>query len=248
MGLPSLTPSVCIGKSVQVYALIDPRSQTAFYVGATTRRLGQRLSSHRNDAIKLGIATKRCEVIRAIEADGHRAGIGELETVAFDEWVEAEQFWIGYLQSIGARLTNLAIGGAGATGSRQTAETQRRRSEAAKGRDMSIPHSPQARERAASRLRHVIVVDGVRFDGIAVAARALGISHGLVHRRVDLGQYQRVTPRKNGNTLKLKGRPTGDDHHNSKPIEIDGVRYASMKAAMSSLGISRQQARKATRL
>ncbi len=249
MAIPSLTPSQCIGKPSTVYALIDPRDNTAFYVGVTTRRPHMRLSSHRNDAIHLGIISTKCDVIRAIEATGQRAIIGELETVPFDEWVGAEQFWIGYLQAIGAKLTNRAIGGAGATGSRQTAETQRRRSEAAKGRDMSITHTPEIREKAAGKMRRAVVIDGVEYPGIKAASRALGISYTTLHYRLDVGIAERLTPRRGGKPRSRKGtRPTGDDHHNSKPIEIDGVRYASMRAATATLGISRERARKATRL
>jgi hypothetical protein len=205
MGLPILTASACVGKPVHIYALINPLDQTAFYVGATTRTLGLRLSSHRNDAVQLKMGSAKCDVIRVIEAQGRRAEIVELEVAPFDDWVAAEQFWIAYLKGLGASLTNRAIGGAGATGSRQTKDTQRHRSEAAQGRDMSALHTPDVRQKAVAGMRHAIIIDGVRYDGIAVAARALGISHSLVHRRVDLGQYQRLTPRKNGNVIKLKG-------------------------------------------
>jgi hypothetical protein len=222
---------------VQIYALIDPRDKTTFYVGATTRTLGLRLSSHRNDAVKLRIDTQKCDAIRTIEAAGERVQIAELET-AHEDWAEAEQFWIGYLRFLGSRLTNIASGGPGATGSRQTEQTRQRRRDAATGRDMSQAHAPVAREKAASKLRHAVLIDGVRYDGIAVAARALGISHSLVHRRIDLGTYQRLTRRKNGNVLKLKGMRSGVDHPHSRPVEVDGVAYVSRLAACKALRIS----------
>ena len=49
----------------------------------------------------------------------------ELETV-FNDWVEAEQFWIAYFKSLGARLTNLTVGGEGAVGYKATEETRRK--------------------------------------------------------------------------------------------------------------------------
>lgn len=190
----------------------------------------------------------RCTVIRSIDDSLLRAEIIELEVVQADEWVTAEQFWIEYLRALGARLTNIGIGGPGALGFKQTKEAKLKRSLEAVVRDNSAIHRPEVREKAASRLRHTIIVDGVRFDGIAVAARALGISHSQVHRRVDLGRYQRVTPRKNGNVLTLKGGlPRGATHRNSKPVEIDGTLYPSMLDAMTKLGISRERVRKILR-
>ncbi len=247
MGLPSLNPSACIGKPVSIYLLVDPRDQTAFYVGATTKPVRQRLSSHINDACHLAARGARYERIRDIAAAGARADACVLETARAEDWVEAEQFWIAYFRAIGARLTNVAIGGPGALGTRQKPTTKIRRQEAAAGRDMSAIRTPVVREKAARKLRHTIIADGVEYDGIAVAARALGISHSLVHRRVDLSIYQRVTPRKNDNVVTLRGRPTGARNHQSKPVTIDGIGYASMREARQALGISRERIRKLTR-
>lgn len=116
MAIPNLNPILRDCKLANVYVLIDPRTNLPFYVGVTTRRLlCYRLSSHVNDAVHLKMRGDRYELIREICAAGLRPIIALLETVDKD-WPEAEQFWIEYLRFLGAKLTNIAIGGPGRIG------------------------------------------------------------------------------------------------------------------------------------
>ncbi|RVD44213.1 hypothetical protein EN742_03000 [Mesorhizobium sp. M4A.F.Ca.ET.020.02.1.1] len=191
MGLPILNALACIGKPVSIYALVDPRDLKAFYVGATTKLLCNRLSSHTNDARQQMPGT-RCDRIRSILEDGLRAHISVLEVVEAAEWQEAEQFWIAYLRAIGASLANKAIGGAGATGTKQTAQTRARRRAAASGRDMTALHTPEVRDRAARSMRQPIEVNGRRFDGIKRAATALGMPYSTLHHWLKTGRATRL--------------------------------------------------------
>jgi len=239
MPLPSVVPADQADKLVSIYALIDPRDQTPFYVGVTSKKPKVRLSSHLNDACYLEMKGGRYDIIRAIALSGHRAEIVELETVKLCNWVEGEQFWIEYLRFLGARLTNIGTGGPGGFGAKQTKETQLRRQASAKGRDMSPLHSPEIRERVATSLRHKIEIDGVVYSGIKAAAREIGVSYGALHYRLDVGLAKRITPRKNNNERKRKGGlPCGAKHWRSRPVTIDCKVYCSRTAVAVAFGVS----------
>lgn len=89
-----------------IYALIDPTTLELRYVGRTKMPLGMRLIAHVRDARSSRINTPKSRWIAEVLAAGRRPEIVELERVGQDEMVSAEEFWIGYFKSIGARLTN----------------------------------------------------------------------------------------------------------------------------------------------
>ncbi|MEI9995093.1 MAG: hypothetical protein WDM91_10895 [Rhizomicrobium sp.] len=222
-----------------IYALFDPRDYSAFYVGATTRAICRRFGSHVHDALHLQIQSPRCSRIRAIAADGKRPEAEALEVVPFEKWVEAEQFWIVLFKYLGAELTNRAIGGPGSSGTKQSPATQRRRSVAALGRDMSAVQTPAAREKAASALRHAIEVDGVRYSGIKVASSATGLAYSTLQYRLDVGlDAERLTPRKGDRRRSRKGGlPQGAAHPRSRPVIIADTAYWGIAGAARAIGV-----------
>ena len=238
MSIPMMGVSAPRNKTAVIYALIDPRDRTAFYVGVTTRKLAARLSSHLNDGVILGIQNDRCSKIRDVHEAGSRIEIMELEVVPIASWAEAEKFWIEYLRSLGARLTNIGTGGPGASGAKQSAATKARRKAAAVGRKISHCHSGEIRKRAADATRHVIEVDGVRYLGIAAAARELGIGSSTLHYRLDVGLATRITPRKNDNVRTRKGgRKRAEEHHHSRPVVYLGVWYWGLTEVSMVFGV-----------
>jgi hypothetical protein len=226
-------------KIVKIYALIDPRDGTAFYVGATSRRLSARLSGHMTEACHLQTRNARCEVIRAIAAAGARPEIDALEIVQPGDWVEAEQFWIANLRAMGVVLTNRAMGGPGSLGALQSPETKLRRQLAAKGRDMTALHTPSVRAAASKRMRHDIEIDGVRYSGIAEASRQTGIPKSTIYYRLDVGLAQRLTRRKGDKVRKRKGGiPKGLAHSRRRPVLIGAESYWGIVDAAQRLQVA----------
>lgn len=226
MSIPSLHASGCIGKPVKIYALFDQRDNTIFYVGATTKRLCDRLASHVNDSIHLNMRGPRYDTIRSIHESGIRTRIEELETVAAEDWVEAEQFWIGYLRFIGANLTNKAIGGPGSIGTKQTPATQLRRRLAAVGRDVSHLHRPEIRERSANKLR------GRSGKKASLETRKkLSESHKGI--KWTESQREKIIAK-----LRLPRKKTGNPSPRRNVLVIDGMRYHGRPQAKSALGVS----------
>lgn len=92
-----------------VYALVDPTTNEARYVGwskSPSKRLAQhcRASTLRRDASYKG------RWVAGLMERGVKPELIVLEDGP-DDWREAEQFWIAYLRSLGARLTNIQPGG-----------------------------------------------------------------------------------------------------------------------------------------
>lgn len=237
MAIPRIATYGMNGNSAVVYGLFDPRNGQIFYVGVTTQRLCNRLSGHYGQALNLMSAGPRNEIIRSIRAEGLFVEIAELETVHISRWVDAEQYWIQTLRFVGAALTNVAAGGPGNSGSQQSKETQLRRQRAAAGRDMSAVHSPESRRKARDGLAHKIIVEGQEFSGIRAASEATGISYGTLHRRLDLGIYQRITPRLRGKPSTLKGYISGEKHHNARPVMVEGRCFPTVIAAAKAIGL-----------
>lgn len=222
--------------AVAVYGLFDPRDGSPFYVGVTSRSASLRMSGHLHEA-KAGTAGAKADRIRAILASGVRPEFDVLEAVPKAQWVEAEQFWISYVRSLGFPLTNRGIGGPGCLGSRQSSATRERRRTAQANAATAQMHTPAAREKAANALRHSIEIDGVVHQGIKRAARALGLSSSALHNRLDRGMGARLTGPKVGYLKPLKGRPSGDRHHHSRTILIGGVEYWGLNGAARTLGV-----------
>lgn len=191
MGLPSLVP-INKERPVKIYGLFDPRSTFCFYIGATSKTVNNRLSSHVNDAISQNMTGEKSELIRSIIDDGMRPEIVELETVTDGYWPDAEQFWIENMRAFGFKLANKSVGGAGAYGTKQSELTRTRRQAAAAGRDMTHLHGPEIRDKVSLKTRTPIMYEGVTYAGLAVAARALGISSGHMHYKVSKEYATRV--------------------------------------------------------
>lgn len=118
--------------TVYIYALIDPRTREAKYVGKTIN-IEARLKGHKADK-------KNCYKtawLQSLLEFGDLPGVMVLETIENSDdqdWQEAERYWINQLRFYGAKLCNLDSGGAG--GKRHCAETIRKIGEGNKGKKM----------------------------------------------------------------------------------------------------------------
>ena len=111
-----------------VYTLIDPRSQSIFYVGKGT---GSRIHQHEKDAEKFaGVCSKKLNKIRDIHACN--ACVGKAFHAYFWDEQAAYDYETDLIEEIGLQnLTNVLPGG-------QKAWDQRRRERAVR-RDQSVP-------------------------------------------------------------------------------------------------------------
>lgn len=103
-----------------IYALCDPVTSEVRYIGKSVN-IKNRYKEH----CKSNKDTYSSCWIRSLKP--LRPLLIELEVVP-DGWVEAEQFWIAYFKGLGARLTNLTLGGEGMVGYKATEETCRKMS------------------------------------------------------------------------------------------------------------------------
>lgn len=223
MGRPSFYDSDSDDKWGFVYALFDPRNNEPFYVGVTTQRLCNRFSGHMTDARK-GYDDPKSRIIRELLGVGLKPSIEPIEKVSKSTWVESERRWIKTLRERGFSLTNLCEGGTG-IGNKRTEETKQRLRQAALGRDMSHVHKPAVRELVAMKTGYPVIIEGVRYRSIAFAAKQLGVCGNTLRYQLGFGKPN-------------KGRPTGARHHNAKPVEVDGVIYATGRAAAKAHGIN----------
>lgn len=96
-------------QAFNVYALFDPRSNEARYVGQTSESLEKRLMAHCNEAHRK--STAKNQWIQELQAQEQWPGIRLLEQIhgrrrdAYD----AESRWIRQLRSRGHRLLNQPI-------------------------------------------------------------------------------------------------------------------------------------------
>lgn len=109
-----------------IYALVDPRNNEVRYVGkAKNPKL--RYASHKCVTGN----SYRANWIRSLQLCGYNPEMVILEETV--DWVESELFWIDYLRSLGARLTNLSKGGeSGPVGWSPTQEQRKKMSAKAK--------------------------------------------------------------------------------------------------------------------
>jgi hypothetical protein len=92
---------------VNIYCLIDPRTNTPFYVGATRRPLIKRLYGHIGQANTnngRGHGEKRAQIIRAILAAGLRPCIQLLCTTTPEHANHLEQYFYRYFTAQGIEL------------------------------------------------------------------------------------------------------------------------------------------------
>src|ERR1700744_1520895 len=87
-----------------VYALFDPKTDIAFYVGSTRADLADRLRGHIGDKTNVKKKAKIAAIIKA----GRRPGIKELERSNEDDVHLCERRWIGHFLAEGVALTNMA--------------------------------------------------------------------------------------------------------------------------------------------
>jgi hypothetical protein len=98
-----------------VYGIQDPFTLELRYIGATKKKLGQRLAGH---VYRARVSAPSQQAFRdwicSVLERGARPLIFEIEKLeTADELAEAEIFWIAYWRGVGANLTNVAIGGRG---------------------------------------------------------------------------------------------------------------------------------------
>lgn len=136
------------GKPTFIYALIDPLTREARYVGKTILPFKKRLQGHYKDA-RAGNRWRTSRWLLALERAGLKPDIVELEVVPFAEsWAEAERFWIEYLKYLGARLTNATLGGEGAPGRTLSADTIEKMRRSHIGKPLSDDHRAKLKEAA----------------------------------------------------------------------------------------------------
>lgn len=100
-----------------VYALIDPRTGEARYVGKSTTGL-KRPREHRRPNPKQRYLYNWVELLRRDRLTFEIVVLTQLPSV--EKLGEAEQFWIKTLRDRGCRLTNLTLGGTGRLGLKHT--------------------------------------------------------------------------------------------------------------------------------
>ena len=135
--------------ATRIYALIDPRDQSVRYVGKTRQSLKGRLNGHVHDYHRKN--NPCANWLKKLIRMGMSPIISLLEEVPTEIWQEAEQFWIAYFRSIGARLTNSTSGGD--KDCEFTPELRKRLSEAHKGQrawNKGLPASPESIARLAA--------------------------------------------------------------------------------------------------
>lgn len=236
MGLPRLVSDVK-GRTAVVYALVDPASHEPFYVGVTTRGLGRRLCSHIHDARFAPSGDAKRGRIASILAANMRPCVYELEAQPVENWIEAEQFWIGYLRYLGADLTNRSAGGAGKTGYTTPISTRNLQSDAAKahGKWRDQLHTPAARAKTGERLRGRPGRQWNQAEREAQAARITGKKLGPASEERKRKVSAAVKGPRNGMWSK-----TGAAAPMSRSICVNGLEYASIKAAAQALGRHRR--------
>lgn len=92
-------------KPTTIYAIVDSTTSEVRYIGKTVSPY-YRYNTHLHDKSD----SYRGRWLRSIS---YNVEFVELEKV-FENWVEAERFWISYFRFLGARLTNTTSGGEGA--------------------------------------------------------------------------------------------------------------------------------------
>lgn len=145
-----------------IYGLADPRDGQLRYVGKTEGKLQTRLNHHVWRARHLRSNTYKANWIRTILAQGLEPKIVQLwKTEEIEVLSQAEIFWISYFLQMGCHLTNLTVGGEGASGYRHTAEAKERMSRLKSGKAWSEATRASMIKvgKAPTREREIQIVD-----------------------------------------------------------------------------------------
>lgn len=123
-----------------IYALLDPRDETIFYVGQS-RRGSYEPEWYIKSAHRGSTQRKVKAKLRQLHNLGLKAEWCVLEET--DDLDTAETFWICSLLASGAHLTNMKFGGYGAKSTRHP-DTGRNISKARKGQPLFAARKPEA--------------------------------------------------------------------------------------------------------
>lgn len=96
---------------IYIYTLSEPNTGRVRYVGKTND-MKQRFSDHYSESVAKR-SNKRDKWVKSLKAKGLFPIMEVLETVAEDEWEDAEKFWIQNLKFLGCDLLNSNGGGHG---------------------------------------------------------------------------------------------------------------------------------------
>jgi len=135
-------------RPVTIYGLQDPTTDELRYIGVTRRSINVRLSEHISDASHPPrVYPRHCRNwVLSLLRKGQRPEIFKIEVVPENAWEDEERFWIGYFRYIGANLTNLADGGLGAYGTKQSDETRALISSKLRGKKRK-PHTTETKRK-----------------------------------------------------------------------------------------------------
>jgi hypothetical protein len=196
-------------------------------VGVTTRSLHERLGEH----LKVARSGRRCSRvqnwIRLLLDAGLVPAIHTVEVVPpGGRWWDAERRWIRAYRYAGVRLTNLTDGGEGVPGAALSLETRAKMSAVAKKR--GIPEATREKGRAALRRETRTPEMAAKLKATFVPGM-LGKRHSVetkakmaaTHKKFDIGKY-----------------PKGANHHQARPVVVDGIRFGSLGEAAEHLGVT----------
>lgn len=149
----------------RIYAMADPRNpRLPVYVGLTTTELRRRLWSHYSEARKKKHENRPVSIwLRKMKSEGIRPVIYTLEVAPKESLLSRENYWIVFFRPLGTLLN--AHDGIGEFG-----EPMKQRGGT---REATLPFLTAANE---SRKKPVINDAGERFESIAKARKAIGVS------------------------------------------------------------------------
>jgi len=117
-------------KPTNIYICCDPLTMEPRYIGKTVKPVHVRIREH-TTKVNNTYSNKWFHKIKV-----PYYFIVEIVPPG-ENWAEAEQFWIAYFKSLGARLTNLSFGGEGTTGYKLSDEAKDKIRVKSKGRIVS---------------------------------------------------------------------------------------------------------------
>ncbi len=117
---------------IQIYVLIDPRTNEVKYIGKTKQPINRRFRHHIHRGRRFPNMNRVSSWIANVLADGLIPEIFIIEKVDPKIWEDSERFWIAYFRFIGSNLTNMTDGGEINDGRKPSLETRAKLSMAAK--------------------------------------------------------------------------------------------------------------------